>query len=74
MLSRYSIFQSTLSQIIWVIVSGAAITLATLGLYGICVQFGLLGQRQQNQNQTVVETSSETGANAATSFDWDEEF
>ncbi len=73
-LSRYSIFQSTLSQIIWVIVSGAAITLATLGLYGICVQFGLLGQRKQNQNQTVVETSSETGAGAATSFDWDEEF
>ncbi|MCA9837842.1 MAG: hypothetical protein KC422_13070 [Trueperaceae bacterium] len=73
LLGRYSIFQSTLSQIIWVIVSGAAITLASLGLYGICVQFGLLGQRKQTQNHTVVETSSETAANA-TSFDWDEEF
>ncbi len=74
-LSQFSIFQSTLAQIIWVILSAAAIVLAALGLYGICVQFGLLGQaKQAPQTATVSDTAvSETGANAST-FDWDEEF
>lgn len=72
-ISRFSIFQSTLSQILWVIVSGAGISLAALGLYGICVQFGLLGQASRNKNQTIVDTSNDTKTNT-TSFDWDEEF
>ena len=74
-LSQFSIFQSTLSQIIWVILSAVAITLAALGLYGICVQFGLLGQtKQTSQTATLPDTRvTETGASSST-FDWDEEF
>lgn len=72
-LSRFSIFQSTFSQILWVIVSAAAIALASLGLYGICVQFGLLGQRNNKQTVTVSDTVVNP-ENPSTSFDWDEEF
>ncbi len=72
-LSRFSIFQSTFSQILWVIVSAAAIALASLGLYGICVQFGLLGQRNKKQTVTISDTVVNP-ENPSTSFDWDEEF
>lgn len=73
-LSQFSIFQSSLAQIIWVIITAAAIALAALGLYGICVQFGLLGQKNQApQAATLLETQAEDPANAST-FDWDEEF
>ena len=68
-----SIFQNEISQVIWVLLSALAIGLATAGLYGICVQFGLLGRRTASTQATSLETSvGNTAIN--TSFDWDEEF
>lgn len=73
-LAAYSIFQNTLSQVVWALLSAVAIALAVAGLYGICVQFGLLGKR--NTTDTLVATS-ETSLGMTTTnsaVDWDEEF
>lgn len=75
-LSPYSIFQNTLSQIVWIILTLLAIVFATIGLYGICVQFGVLGGR--NNRATVIsqsDTRITTGdMGADTVVDWDEDF
>jgi hypothetical protein len=76
-LSRFSIFQNSFTQLLWVILTATAIALATAGLYGICVQFGLLGKRNEDLATTMLETPvADTGMTAAktTSFEWDEEF
>ncbi len=76
-LSRFSMFQNTFTQLLWVILTAIAIALATTGLYGICVQFGLLGKRNEDTSATMLETPvTDTGMTAAktTSFEWDEEF
>ncbi|HHO56230.1 MAG TPA: hypothetical protein ENK21_07550 [Trueperaceae bacterium] len=73
-LSSFSIFQNGLSQAIWFVLSGIAIVLAIAGLYGICVQFGLLGKRSQASGKTTVLEPSVTESSVQTNFDWDEEF
>lgn len=76
-LSRFSMFQNTFTQLLWVVLTAIAIALATAGLYGICVQFGLLGKASEDTGTTMLETPvSDTGMTAAktTSFEWDEEF
>jgi hypothetical protein len=76
-LSRFSMFQNTFTQLLWVIVTAIAIGLATAGLYGICVQFGLLGnKRNDDSSSTLLETpvSSTSSGAKTTSFEWDEEF
>ncbi len=72
--SSFSIFQNGLSQAIWFILSGIAIILAIAGLYGICVQFGLLGKRAQATGKTTILEPSVTESAVQTNFDWDEEF
>ncbi|MGL4611819.1 MAG: hypothetical protein ACRCYY_19430 [Trueperaceae bacterium] len=76
-LSRFSFFQNPVMQVVWAALTGIAIVLASLGLYGICVQFGLLGKRQDDLSRTMIETSpSVTSIEKAktTNFEWDEEF
>lgn len=73
-LSAYSIFQNTLSQVVWAALSAVAIALAVAGLHGICVQFGLLGK--PSTTDTIISSKDtalgRTSANSA--VDWDEEF
>lgn len=69
-LSAFSIFQNTLSQLLWAALTLVAIVLASVGLYGICVQFGLLGA--PSSKETIVSTHEAPAAQAP--VDWDEEF
>ena len=76
-LSRFSFFQNPIMQVLWAVLTALAILLATLGLYGICVQFGLLGKKNDDVAGTIVETSpNSTSMESAktTNFEWDEEF
>lgn len=70
----WSMFNSTTGQVVWAALVLVALILAIIGLYGICVQFGLFGARGQRAPAaaaTAVEPSSPTGN---TTIDWDEEF
>ncbi len=75
-LSTFSFFQNVISQLVWVIITLIAIIFASIGLYGICVQFGLLGQGRdvdasvfdKDPNVTVSDLGDDT------IVDWDEEF
>ena len=72
-LSAFSIFQNTVSQVVWAALSALAIILAVAGLYGICVQFGLLGKR--SATDTVISSDTALGrTSTGTAVDWDEEF
>ena len=73
-LSAFSIFQNTVSQVVWALLSALAIGLAVAGLYGICVQFGLLGKR--GAGDTVISPGDAPlgRASTGTAVDWDEEF
>jgi hypothetical protein len=76
-LSRFSFFQNPVMHVLWALLIGVAIALATMGLYGICVQFGLLGKKTDDLSGTMVESSpSATSIEKAktTNFEWDEEF
>ncbi len=73
-LSTMSIFQNSVAQILWFVLSAAAVILATIGLYGICVQFGLLGSRSKSSGKTTILEPSVTESAVQTNFDWDEEF
>jgi hypothetical protein len=76
-LSRFSFFQNPVMQVVWAVLTAVAILLASLGLYGICVQFGLLGKKNDDVSGTIVETApSKTSIENAktTNFEWDEEF
>ena len=68
-LATFSIFQNTLAQVIWVVLTALAIALASAGLYGICVQFGLMGRDKANDMLVTQETRANDGLS-----DWDEEF
>lgn len=63
--AQYSLFHNPVSQVVWAVLTGLAILLAIGGLYGICVQFGLLG-RQSATHTTSTEVRD--------TVDWDEEF
>ncbi|MEM7735694.1 MAG: hypothetical protein AAF267_07865 [Deinococcota bacterium] len=77
-LARFSIFQNTISQVVWAVLMALAILFSTIGLRGICVQFGLIGKRKQDDSQSVEATPiTSVPANATgseTVVDWDEEF
>lgn len=76
-LGAWSIFTSTTGQAAWAVLVLLALILATIGLRGICVQFGLLGSRNRpglagsNQTPTLVDSGRVTKPSSA---DWDEEF
>lgn len=72
--AQFSFFQNTISQLLWVLLTGLAIALATAGLYGICVQFGLLGRRTTSVKATNALDTAVGNTAVSTSFDWDEEF
>ena len=64
--SQYSMFHNPISQVVWAALTGAAILFAIGGLYGICVQFGLLGRRKPERAAASSEVRD--------TVDWDEEF
>jgi hypothetical protein len=75
--ASYSIFQNTIAQVVWALVTAAAILFAIAGLYGICVQFGLLGRKRGSSStgdtrETNVRLSATEPADSL--VDWDEEF
>ena len=72
-LAPFSPFQNVVSQIVWVALTGTAIVFAVAGLYGICVQFGLLGKRNEGSAEDPSQTMVEMGS-PETAIDWDEEF
>src|SRR5690606_9372333 len=78
-LSRWSMFRSTTGQVAWALLVFVGLLLATIGLRGICVQFGLLGRGRRSTTATATATATgtavdATGATSATAVDWDEEF
>ncbi len=77
-LATYSMFQSSIGQVVWAGLIVLAILFAILGLYGICVQFGLLGRgrgrRGAGTTQTATTTATSTQERTDSMVDWDEEF
>lgn len=76
-LSRWSMFRSTSGQVAWALLVFVGLLLATVGLRGICVQFGLLGRGKRSTTATATATGTAvdaTRASSATAVDWDEEF
>lgn len=73
MLAPFSIFQNNFSQALWSLLMVLAIALASAGLYGICVQFGLLGKQALPVEATVIHNPTmPEGADDV--IEWDEEF
>ncbi|HZJ08898.1 MAG TPA: hypothetical protein VFD39_04330 [Trueperaceae bacterium] len=76
-LTSWSMFTSTTGQVAWAALVFIALLLATIGLRGICRQFGLLGGANQvavgtaGANPTMVDMTRTTKPSAV---DWDEEF
>jgi membrane-anchored glycerophosphoryl diester phosphodiesterase (GDPDase) len=76
-LARFSIFQNTISQVVWTLLMALAILFAIIGLRGICVQFGLIGKRKQDDvvpAEAPVTTIPANATGSETVVDWDEEF
>jgi hypothetical protein len=71
-LAAYSVFASTLGQALWATLTLIAILFAAAGLYGICVQFGLLGRRPVPATSRATKTSRATRATNDT-IDWDDD-
>lgn len=72
-LTSWSSFSSTVAQVVWAALVLLALVLAIVGLYGICVQFGLLGSGRQ-RTVTTTTTTAERRPTGNTTIDWDEEF
>ena len=77
-LANWSMFTSTTGQVAWAVLLFIALLLATIGLRGVCVQFGLLGS---GRGRTGVGTSSGTPtvvdmtrSSKPSAVDWDDEF
>lgn len=77
-LAQWSMFSSTTGQVAWAIVLFFALLLATIGLRGVCVQFGLLGSGRgrtgvgtASANPTLVDM---TRSSKPSPVDWDDEF
>lgn len=64
-----SVFASDLTQMVWAAVMLIAITLASIGFYGICVQFGVLGRRR-----AAAAAPSGVRTRDDTLVDWDDDF
>jgi len=75
LLGRWSMFRSTTGQVVWAVLGFVGLLLATIGLRGICVQFGLLGRGRNSAKATATASATDTTrATGATAVDWDEEF
>ncbi|HEX7004816.1 MAG TPA: hypothetical protein VF168_11590 [Trueperaceae bacterium] len=70
----FSMFHNPIAQVVWVAITAAAIGFAVAGLYGICVQFGLLGGRRGTVSDSQTLRSTAVVPDADTVVDWDEEF
>ena len=77
-LAHWSMFTSTTGQVVWALLLFIALLLATIGLRGVCVQFGLLGS---GRGRTGVGTSTNTPtvvdmtrSSKPSAVDWDDEF
>ena len=75
-LSTFSFFQNVISQVVWVAITLIAIIFASIGLYGICVQFGLLGRGKEMEASVFDKDPNVTVSDLGddTIVDWDEEF
>ncbi|HEX7022257.1 MAG TPA: hypothetical protein VF171_05320 [Trueperaceae bacterium] len=73
-LATFSPFEDTLAQLVWVILTIVAIGFALAGLYGICVQFGLLGRGQNASGPGSSPRLTATDPMPGSVVDWDEEF
>ncbi len=74
LLSRWSMFTSTIGHVAWAVLGLLALLFATTGLRGIAAQFGLLGGRGASpagNSPTLVESS---GVRQGSAVDWDDEF
>lgn len=73
-LARWSPFGGEVGQVAWALLVLLALILATLGLRGICVQFGLLGGGTRKAAQPKATAVQPKGSTGHTTIDWDEEF
>lgn len=73
-LLSFSMFHNPVAQVVWAAITAVAILFAVAGLYGICVQFGLLGSRRPTTSDSQTIRSTAVVPNADTVVDWDEEF
>ncbi|MEZ4605277.1 MAG: hypothetical protein R2865_00295 [Deinococcales bacterium] len=80
-LSRYSFFQSSLGHLAWAMLMLTAIIAASIGLWGICKQFGLLGNAKQDDVNKERLTISDSRASMTRSdlgqetvIEWEDEF
>ena len=74
-LSRWSMFDSGLGHVVWAALVLVALVLATIGLRGICAQFGLLGTRGGPQAATTPTLVESSGVRQQqTAVDWDDDF
>ncbi|MFA5550755.1 MAG: hypothetical protein WDA03_03980 [Trueperaceae bacterium] len=71
--SSWSSSSSTVAFVVWAALVALALILAIVGLYGICVQFGLLGSSKQRA-VAASSPSPERRPTGNTTIDWDEEF
>lgn len=69
-LTAWSVFQNDLTQMAWGVLTLFALVLATAGLYGICVQFGVVGRKRRAAPARA--TNTKTGDD--TLVDWDDDF
>ena len=72
-MTSWSVFSSTVGQVVWAALVFLALLLAIIGLYGICVQFGLLGSNKQRA-AAITSPAPERRPTGNTTIDWDEEF
>lgn len=71
--ASFSLFHSPLMQTLWLLLMIVAVVLMSIGLYGICVQFGLVGQRSERKARA--RGAADGGKlETKTLIDWDEEF
>ncbi len=77
-LANWSMFTSTTGQVAWAVLLFLALLFATIGLRGVCVQFGLLGSGRgrtgvgtSTSNPTIVDM---TRSSKPSAVDWDDEF
>jgi hypothetical protein len=72
---RFSLFHSPLIQVVWLVLMLAAIILMSIGLYGICVQFGLFSGTRARQSVRAPRRATGAGKlEVKTLIDWDDEF
>ncbi len=72
-LTSWSHTSSTVAHAVWALLVFIALLLAIIGLYGICVQFGLLGSGKQRAAAAAA-PAPERRPTGNTTIDWDEEF